>query len=89
MLCLKLESQCEGSVSLCLKISEIINLRHQDLTIDTYNTTMLNAREDLLKMNVNPGNFIANFISVIYHIGLLNFAFKLIILSVSSEQTKL
>ena len=64
----------EGSASLCLKISEIINLRHQDLTIDTYNTTMLNAREDLLKMNVNPGNFIANFISVIYHIGLLNFA---------------
>ena len=54
MLCLQLESQCEGSVSLCLKISEIINLRHQDLTIDTYNTAMLNAREDLLKMNVNP-----------------------------------
>ena len=65
----------ECSASLSLKISELINIRrHKDLTIDSYNTMMVNAREDIMKMNVDPQNFMNNFFSVMYHIGLYQFA---------------
>ena len=60
----------EGTASLSFKMSELINIRrHKDLTIDSYNTLMINAREDIMKMN-----FMNNFFSVMYHIGLYQFA---------------
>ena len=64
----------EGTASISLKLSEVLNMRFQDLDLNTYNSRMINAREDLTKMNIDTDALMDHLFSVNYHIGLSRFA---------------
>ena len=71
---IKLVHTGEGEASLALKLSEVLNMRFMDVDLNTYNSGMVNAREDIARMKVDPETLIEQLFSVTYHIGLTRFA---------------